>query len=254
MIQSLILHHYNLCINCNVSRVLTNFLFKNLINSLILCVYCIDTSDLSENKMHWCLNDNHNALRSIFQRVNDLESSQCIICKLISSDSTSSVYITLNQTLDASIMFENDWSFIYKFYNILENFKQDDYNICNEIDFDMKLINWKKQCFCHQCIKNRRVNLDDFTLWFIENNMNSLCLFINLSELSLIKKMLIVKAYVIMKFHYVKKHQYKYIDHVINFVQNILKIVSQLLSLSFELQVLLLKLIISIIENSNVNH
>jgi len=56
--------------------------------------------------------------------------------------------------------------------------------------------------------------------------MNSLCLLINLSELFLIKKMLIVRAHVIMKFHHVKKHQYKYIDHVINFVQNILKIVN----------------------------
>jgi len=56
--------------------------------------------------------------------------------------------------------------------------------------------------------------------------MNSLCLLINLSELSLIKKMLIVKTHVIMKFHHVKKHQYKYIDHVINFVQNTLKIIS----------------------------
>ncbi len=84
--------------------------------------------------------------------------------------------------------------------------------------------------------------------------MNSLCLLINLFKLSLIKKMLIVKAYVIMKFHHVKKHQYKYIDHVVNFVQNTLKIVSQLLSLSFKLQVLLLKLVILIIENSNANH
>jgi len=65
--------------------------------------------------------------------------------------------------------------------------------------------------------------------------MNSLCLLINLSELSLIKKTLIVKANIIMKFHCIKRHQYKYIDHVINFVQNILKIVNQLFSLSFEL-------------------
>ncbi len=118
----------------------------------------------------------------------------------------------------------------------------------------MKLINWEKWCFCHQCIKNRRINLNDFTLWFIENDINSLCLLINLSELFLIKEMLIVKAHVIMKFHHVKKHQYKYIDHVINFVQNIFKIVNQLLSFSFELQVLLLKFIILIIKNSNMNH
>ncbi len=98
------------------------------------------------------------------------------------------------------------------------------------------------------------INLDDFTLWSVENDMNSLCLFINLSELSLIEKMLIVRAHVIMKFRCVKKHQYKYIDHVINFVQNTLKIISQLFFLSFKLQVFLLKFIISITENSNANH
>ena len=63
-------------------------------------------------------------------------------------------------------------------------------------------------------------------LWFIKNDMNLLCLFINLFKLFLIKKMLIVKVHIIMKFHHVKKHQYKYIDHVVNFVQNILKIIS----------------------------
>jgi len=56
--------------------------------------------------------------------------------------------------------------------------------------------------------------------------MNLLCLLINLSELSLIEKMLIVRAHIIIKFHHVKRHQYKYIDHMINFVQNILKIVN----------------------------
>jgi len=49
--QSLILHHYDLCIDCDVSRVLSDFLFRNLIDSLTLYVYCIDISDLSENEM-----------------------------------------------------------------------------------------------------------------------------------------------------------------------------------------------------------
>lgn len=153
--QSLISRHYDLCIDCDVSKVLSDFLFKNLINSLALCVYCIDTSDLSENEMRWCLNDNHNALRSIFWRVNDLESSRCIICRFVFSDSTSSAYVassahvTRDQNLDASIMSENDWNLIHEFYSALENFKWDICNICNEIDFDKKLIDWKKRCSCH---------------------------------------------------------------------------------------------------------
>ena len=258
--QLLISRHYDLCIDCDVSRVLSDFFFRDLINSLALCVYCIDTSDLSENEMRWCLNNNYNVLHSIFRHVNDLESSQCVVCRLVSSDSTSSAHVTSfahvtqNQNLDASIMSENDWNLIHEFYSTLENFKQDTCNICNEIDFDMKLINWEKRRSCHQCIKNRMINLNNFTLWSVENDMNSLCLLINLSELSLIKKMLIVRAHVIMKFHHVKKHQYKYIDHVINFVQNTLKIISWLLSFSFKLQVLLLKFIILITENSNANH
>jgi len=254
LIQSLISHRYDLCIDCDVSRALNDFSFRDLINSLILCVYCIDESNLSENEMHWCSNNNHNVLCSIFQRVNELESSHCVICKLVSSDSTSFTHVTLNQNFDASIMFENDWNLIQEFYSALENFEQNTCNICNKIDFDMKLIDWEKRRSCHWCTKNRSINFNDFTLWFIENNMNSLCLFINLSELSLVKKMLIVRAYIIMKFHHVKRHQYKYIDHVINFVQNTFKIISQLLSLSSELQVLFLKLIILITENSNANH
>ena len=183
-----------------------------------------------------------------------------VICKLVSSDSTLSAHVTSNQSLvtlnqffNALIMFENDWNFIHEFYNALENFERDDCNICNKIDFDIKLINWEKRCSCHWCIKDRRINLNDFTLWFIKNDMNSLCLLINLSELFLIKKILIVRVHVIMKFCHVKKHQYKYINHVVNFVQNTLKIVNWLFFLSFELQVLLLKLIILIAENSNAN-
>ncbi len=107
-IQSLILHHYNLCIDCDVTKVLSDFFFKDLINSLILYVYCINTSDLSENEMRWCLNDNHNALCLIFQHVNDLEFSRCIICMLAFFDSTSFTHVALNQTLDTSIMFKND--------------------------------------------------------------------------------------------------------------------------------------------------
>ncbi len=107
-IQSLISRRYNLCIDCDVSRALSNFSFKNLIDSLVLCIYCIDELNLSENEMHWCSSDSHNVLHSIFQRVNELESSRCVICRLVSSDSTSSAHVTLNQNLDASIMSEND--------------------------------------------------------------------------------------------------------------------------------------------------
>lgn len=73
----------------------------------------------------------------------------------IFSDSTSSAYVassahvTRDQNLDASIMSENDWNLIHEFYSALENFKRDICNICNEINFDKKLIDWKKRCSCH---------------------------------------------------------------------------------------------------------
>ena len=80
-ISSLILCHYNLCIDCNLTRVLTDFFFQDLIDSLVLYVYCIDTSDLSKNKMRWCSSDSHNVLHLIFQCVNNLEFNQCVCCK-----------------------------------------------------------------------------------------------------------------------------------------------------------------------------
>ncbi len=111
-IQSLILHHYDLCINCNVSRVLSNFFFRDLIDSLILCVYCINKLNLSEDEMHWYLSYNHNVLCSIFWHINDLKSNQCIICRLVFFNLASSAHIALNQNLDASIMSENDWNLL----------------------------------------------------------------------------------------------------------------------------------------------
>ncbi len=107
-IQSLISRRYELCIDCGLSRALSDFPFRDLIDSLALCVYCIDTSDLPENEMRWCLGGNHNALRSTFRRVNGLESSRCAACRLVSPDPTPSSHATPNQTLDASAVSEDD--------------------------------------------------------------------------------------------------------------------------------------------------
>lgn len=48
---SLISRHHDLCIDCDVFKALSDFLFRNLTDSLALCVYCVDTLDSFENEM-----------------------------------------------------------------------------------------------------------------------------------------------------------------------------------------------------------
>ena len=62
-IQSLVSCPYDTCIDCGVPRALSDFPFRNLIDSLALCVYCIDKSDIPKTEMRWCMGDKHNALR-----------------------------------------------------------------------------------------------------------------------------------------------------------------------------------------------
>lgn len=107
-IQSLVSRHYNLCIDCDVLRALSDFPFRDLIDSLALCVYCIDESNLRENEMRWCTSCTHNVLRFTFRRVNGLESSRCAVCRPVSPDSIPSAHVTSNQPLDAVAVSEND--------------------------------------------------------------------------------------------------------------------------------------------------
>jgi hypothetical protein len=84
------------------------------------------------------------------------------------------------------------------------------------------------------------------------NNMNLFLLSSHLSHLSIAKKLFIVRAHVFMNFRRVKNCQYKYSKHVINFMQNIVKIIHRLSSLFSKLQMLVLKSFFSFAKKSNV--
>ena len=70
-------------------------------------------------------------------------------------------------------------------------------DVCNEIEFNMKLQNVDSKIVCHRCYKNILSN--DPALYFVENLINSESLSPQLSSLIIIKEMLIARAHVQMK-------------------------------------------------------
>jgi hypothetical protein len=71
--------------------------------------------------------------------------------------------------------------------------------------------------------------------------LNSQCLFFHLSHFFIAEKLLIARVHILMNYRRLKNCQYKYFEHVVNFMQNTVKIIHYFLFLSFELQVLILK-------------
>jgi hypothetical protein len=71
--------------------------------------------------------------------------------------------------------------------------------------------------------------------------LHSQCLFFHLSHFFIIEKLLIARAHILMNYRRVKNCQYKYFEHVVNFMQNTMKIIHRFFFLSFELRVLILK-------------
>ena len=74
-----------------------------------------------------------------------------------------------------------------------------------------------------------------------------------LPYLSIAEEMLIARTYVYIDFRRVKGCQYKYSDHIVNFMQNTTKIINHLLSFPTELQVVILKLFSSFVNDSTVH-
>ena len=73
-----------------------------------------------------------------------------------------------------------------------------------------------------------------------------------LFQLILIKELLIVRVYVIINSRRVKKCEYKYSNYVINFMQNIVKIVYRFSFLSIEIQIIILKLSFNNVKNNKI--
>ena len=107
----------------------------------------------------------------------------------------------------------------------------------------------KKVIKCDWCIKNIKKNV--VKTFFVENLMNSNVVF-SLSKLTIVEELLIARISVLMSYSRVKNVQYKYFDHIINFMQNTFKVVVKLSSLFRELQILHLKFFSVDLKNSVV--
>jgi hypothetical protein len=98
----------------------------------------------------------------------------------------------------------------------------------------------------------QKKNLIMISLFKTINNMNFFLISFHLSRLSIAKKLFIARAHVFMNFRRVKNCQYKYFEHVINFMQNIVKIIHRFFNLFSKLQMLVLKSFSSFAKENNV--
>ncbi len=135
---------------------------------------------------------------------------------------------------------------------MLNEFSREECNVCNEIEFAMQLKSFDILMKCHRCRTNKKKNLIMISLFEEINNMNSFLLSSHLSRLSIAKKFFIARAHVFMNLRRVKDCQYKYSEHVINFMQNIVKIIHRFFNLFSKLQMFVLKLFSSFAKKSNV--
>jgi hypothetical protein len=174
---------------------------------------------------------------------------------LSSSFSSSSLSFnenSLSMNEDSSTISSQNWNLIVFFYSSLNNLAREECNVCNEIKFAMMLKSWNSSIKCHRCRANRKKNLIMISLFEEINHMNSFLISSHLSRLSIAKKLFIARAYVFVNLRRVKDCQYKYSKHVINFMQNIVKIIHRFSSLSSKLQMLVLKSFFSFAKESNV--
>ena len=89
-------------------------------------------------------------------------------------------------------------------------------------------------------------------LYFFANLMNLKIVSFYLSNLLIAKKLFIARIYVLMNYSRVKSVQYKYFNHIINFMQNISKIVRRLLLFLRKLKIFHLKFFSSDLKNNVV--
>ena len=145
-------------------------------------------------------------------------------------------------SLEISTVSSKNWNLITNFYTKFNEMKRTVCDVCNKRRFNMKLKQFKKQFMCDRCWRDVEKYFERIVTWNTQNDINSQSIFEHLSQLIIAENLLIARAHVMMNSRRVKKCQYKYFDHVINFMQNIVKIVNRFLFLSIEIQVVILKL------------
>ncbi len=205
--------------------------------------------------MRWCFFEMHEVFFVEF-RINHKRFRNCVRCLARQNSKINNIFDSFQTFVifvfeSSSFSFQtfaisnSNWDFIANFYFFLIKMRWKTCDVCNETSFNMKIRIHEKMFECAKCrfdrVKNEKN--DDFVfLWKAFNNLNSQCLFFHLSHFFIAEKLLIARAHVLMNYRRVKDCQYKYFEHVVNFMQNTVKIIHRLFSLSFELQVLILKL------------
>jgi hypothetical protein len=152
----------------------------------------------------------------------------------------------------SSTMFHDDWKLIARFYSALNDLSREECNVCNKIEFAMQLKQFDIFMKCHQYRTNKKKNFIMISLFEEINNMNFFLLSFHLSHLSIAKKFFIARVHVFMNLRRVKNCQYKYSEHVINFMQNIVKIIHWYFNLFSKLQIFILKSFFSFVKKNNV--
>jgi hypothetical protein len=108
----------------------------------------------------------------------------------------------------------------------------------------MKLQLFENTLECVKCRVDRKSIAKEVEYVFLcdeANDMNSEIVPSHLPSLIIVEKLCVIRAHVLMSYRRVRGCQYKYSRHVVNFMQNTIKIVNRLSSLSFELQMLILR-------------
>jgi hypothetical protein len=246
---------YRTCVRCDLLRSTSRFLAFFDVEYRDWCMFCLFEIDVECSNMRWCFLEMHEAFFVEF-RINHKRFRSCARClarksfkinDILDSFQTFviSVFESSSLSLQAFAVSSLDWEFIANFYFSLADMRRETCDVCNETNFNMKIRVHEKMFECAKCRFDRVRNEknDDFvSLWRAFNDLNSQCLSFHLSHFFIVEKLLIARAHVLMNYRRMKDCQYKYFEHVVNFMQNTIKIIHRLLSLSFELQVLILKL------------
>ena len=244
------------CDFCHKHKSLFQFLFFDFNEKFrSTCLHCFIDDINNLNETEWCWIENHDALCSDFV-FNDRKLACCKKCDDVRRHdrvSHTSNSIINSKSLETSTVSSEDWDLITNFYTKFKKMKRTVCEICNERRFDMKLKQLKKQFMCDRCWRDVKKYSEKVVTWDAQNDMNSQSIFEHLSQLIIAEKLLIARVHVMMNSRRVKKCQYKYFDHVINFMQNIVKIVNRFSFLSIEIQVVILKSSFNDVKNSKTH-
>ena len=247
---------YRKCDFCHKYKSLFQFLFSDFNEEFrSMCLHCFIDDINNLNEIEWCWIENHETLCFDFV-FNDRKHAFCKKCDNVRRhDRVSHTFssVTESKSLEISTVSSKNWNLITNFYTKFEKMKRTVCEICNERRFNMKLKQLKKQFMCDRCWRDVKKYSEKIVTWNAQNDMNSQSIFKHLSQLIIAEKLLIVRVHVMMNSRRVKKCQYKYFDHVINFMQNIVKIVNRFLFLSIEIQIMILKFSFNDVKNSKTH-